>query len=156
MMLIADLLIAPSSFHQFKDFFELWNLFNNDLKCASAPDVQENFLSFFQHRFLKILQTESREMEFQLNGISMNFLFDVRSLATQSVTDHGCSRKMFFSKNFSKLSLANNSHKGEFVFKQLNTNAWGGSHQKFDFVVESIPSFQGRDFQNLTGYKREA
>ena len=86
----------------------------------------------------------------------MNFLFDIRSLATQSVTDHGCSRKnVFFVKNF-KLSLANNSHKGEFVFKQLNTNAWGGSHQKFDFVVESIPSFQGRDFQNLTGYKPEA
>ena len=48
-------------------------------------------------------------------------------------------------KNIQKLSLSNNSHKGDFVFKLFNPNAWGGSHQKFDFVVQSIPSFEGRD-----------
>ena len=105
-----DWLIAPPSNDLFENTTQLWNLFNNSLKCASAPDVQEYFYMKFITRAPK------------------NF----------------CAKKNLM-KNISKLSLSNNSHKGDFVFKLFNPNAWGGSHQKFDFVVQSIPSFEGRD-----------
>ena len=40
-----------------------------------------------------------------------------------------------------QLSLPNNANGSKYSLKKFNPSAWGGSHQKFDFVVADLLDF---------------